>query len=767
MGMNQLATEPDVKLVRATSRQSVAVPLQIGAPCVVGSGADSHLRLDDAADRHVQLLWRDERLYVEPLGGAPVALNGRPVSGLTPVEPGDWLALGERVFQVTIQSPASTVARERATVPVQVSPPRPGRVITIGRSSDNDIDVPLPAVSRHHARITEEGGAWAIEDLGSMNGTFVDERRVEGRAALRGGERIEVASAVFIFRDGTLRPVEGSGSVRIEARGVAKTVSDAATGKSKNLLTDVSLAIEPGEFVGIFGTSGSGKSTLLDALNGRRPATAGAVTYNGSDLYRGFDLFRATIGYVPQQDIVHRRITIRSALTYTARLRLPEDTTLAEIESYVTRVLTLVGLAEKAEQPIDTPMPLSGGQFKRVSLAIELVSNPSVLFLDEVTSGLDAGTDKRMMQLFAELAGDQKTVVCVTHTLENVDNCHLVVVLFGGRLAYFGPPDAMADHFQIRRLPEVYDALERAPAEQWAERYATSALHRDYVARRLSDDTATTARDAPAVVSAPPASRWFDLRQARILTRRYIDLLLSDRRNLAILLAQAPIIGAVIGVIFKPGATIIERATAESHATFMMVISAIWFGCLNACREIVKERPVYLRERSVNLGIGPYLASKVVPLAGLCAVQCVVLLAVVMSILSIPGSFATRAAALFLSAMAATALGLAVSAVVTTTDKAVSAAPILLILQVVLANAIVTLEGVMEVVAKATMVSYWSYDAMKATLADEVRAATDPTGKTLVPIEGSYGNDMMILAALFLAFLMAAVVALRRQDRAR
>src|SRR5262249_24961222 len=155
----------------------------------------------------------------------------------------------------------------------------------------------------------------------------------------------------------------------------------------------------------------------------------GAVLYNGLDLRRSFPLFKSTIGYVPQQDIVHRRITIRRALAYTARLRLPEDTSADEIARYVDDAIERVGLADKGDQPIDTPMPLSGGQLKRVSLAVELVSNPALLFLDEATSGLDAGTDKRMMQLFARLAGDQKTVVCVTHTLENVDACHLVVVL--------------------------------------------------------------------------------------------------------------------------------------------------------------------------------------------------------------------------------------------------------------------------------------------------------------------------------------------------
>ena len=231
-------------------------------------------------------------------------------------------------------------------------------------------------------------------------------------------------------------------------RGLYKAVPDRASGGVKHLLDQVNLVFEPGEFAVIFGTSGSGKSTLLDALNGRRPATGGQVLYNGTDLYASFDLFRAAIGYVPQQDIVHRKIRVSRALYYTARLRLPHDTTDEEIEAHIHRVLDKVGLAEKADLPIDTPAPLSGGQLKRVSLAVELVANPNILFLDEVTSGLDAGTDKRMMRLFADLARDQKTVICVTHTLENIDVCNLVVLLHRGRLVYFGPPGEAPELFR-------------------------------------------------------------------------------------------------------------------------------------------------------------------------------------------------------------------------------------------------------------------------------------------------------------------------------
>lgn len=779
-GQSQL---PTVTLVRATTRLSVRVPVRSDRVCVVGTGRESDVRLDDAGllDSHANLAWGDAGLQIEPVGTAPVAVNGRAITSPTPLRAGDWVALGDRLFQVTIAgapprdpaaashpAPAAERHQQAALTRVGVSP-TPGRIITIGRLADNDIQVSSPVVSRRHARLVESAGRWAIEDLGSTNGTFVNGARVVGQATLTDGERIDIGSFAFAFADGTLRRLEADGGVRVEARDLRKTVQDAATGRPKDLLAGVNLAIRPGEFVGIFGTSGSGKSTLMDALNGRRPASSGSVLYNGTDVYRSFDSFKATIGYVPQQDIVHRKITIRNALAYTARLRLPEDTSFGEIDSYIEHVLRLVGLADKASQPVDTPMPLSGGQFKRVSLAVELVSNPRILFLDEVTSGLDAGTDKKMMRLFADLAADQKTVVCVTHTLENIEACHLVAVLFGGRLVYFGPPADVTGYFRISRPSDVYETLETAPPEVWADRFRQSSVYDTYVVGRLSAALPVAPQPALQGAALPHGSRprLFDWRQAGILTRRYVDLVLSDRRNLAILLAQAPVIGAVIGLVFGTGESLAARAAAESQISFLLVISAIWFGCLNSAREIVKELPVYLRERSVNLGIGPYVASKVVPLAGLCALQCVMLLAVVSALLTLPGDFAGRVLVLFLTGMAATTMGLTVSALVGTADKAIGMVPILLIPQVILADAIVRLGPVSEVVAKLSMISFWAFDGVKATLTDEVRAATDPVGALLVPVRTGYVVDLAMLAAFFAVFVAITVIVLKLKDRSR
>jgi hypothetical protein len=456
---------------------------------------------------------------------------------------------------------------------------------------------------------------------------------------------------------------------------------------------------------------------------------------------------------------VHRKITINQALGYAARLRLPRDTTDMEIGAHIKRVLEQVRLSDKAALRIDTPAPLSGGQLKRVSLAVELVADPNVLFLDEVTSGLDAGTDKHMMKLFAELAADQKTIVCVTHTLENIDECHLIVLLHQGRLVYFGPPQEAAQYFGINRLIDVYELLESASAEHWAERFLASPFYQQYITDRFL--ATSSAKTNPSAVSASPNShqRLFDWMQTMTLLRRNMALAVADWKNLAILLLQAPLIAVIIGLVLDTDKTnSVARAATESQVGFILVISAIWCGCLNSAREIVKELPIYLRERSVNLGIGPYLASKMAPLAGLCALQCLMLLGIVSVFVSIPGDTMTRFWGLFSAGMGATAMGLTVSAFVDSNDKAIALVPILLIPQVILSNAVVDLEGWAESFAQITMISFNAFDAVKASL-------SDASLNLLPPLIDIYWDNQLRLVTFGVAFLFLAFVGLRLKDR--
>jgi ABC-type multidrug transport system ATPase subunit len=755
--------QQNIEIRCSHTRERVQIKLTQGKRYILGSSDKNEIVLNgqDVLSKHGCFQLLPDGLQVEPIDKALISVNGTPCNVPVLLDDGDWLSLGSSLFQInipdhpSIQSPTTNQFQQKTDF------------LTIGRSPECDLVIPSPLVSREHAKLYCDPAGVEIEDLHSTNGTFVNGKRLQGKIRLQQTDIVSIAAFIYEFTGESLEPIDTSGGVSIEVRGLIKEVTDRSSKQTRRLLDDISLVIEPGEFVAIFGTSGSGKSTLLDALNGRRPATGGKVLYNGSDLYSSFDSFRASIGYVPQQDIVHRKISIKNALRYTAHLRLPPDTSKEEIETYIDNVLQKVELTEKATLPIDTPAPLSGGQLKRVSLAVELVSNPNILFLDEVTSGLDAGTDKRMMHLFADLAADRKTVICVTHTLENIDVCHQIILLHKGRLVYFGPPKEATAYFGVQRLSDVYELLEASADGFWAGKFLSSDYYKKYVSGRLSQrDTEMCNSGARTSLFSPKSHHgWFDYRQNVTLMRRYVDLIFSDKKNLLILLLQAPLIAVVIGLVFSTDGIPAVRAAAESQISFILILSTIWFGTLNSARELVKELPIYQRERSVNLGIAPYLCSKLMPLAVLCLIQCISLLGIVLLMLDFPGDFLQRLAALFSTGMAATCMGLAVSAFVDSNDKAVAMAPILLIPQVVLANAVVKLGDGGLWVAKSSIISFWALDAIKTTFSDQSRAARDLTGHLVVPITGEFKTDIAMVTVFACVFLAIAVLGLKLKDK--
>jgi ABC transport system ATP-binding/permease protein len=739
------------------SEKGASINLAPNEERFLGNSGDIVLTGGDVRARHARIFRQGQGLHIEPIDQAPLAINGKPVTRSTLLANGDWLACGSAFLQIKIASsdlqtpPSGTAAGQLRN-----------RVISIGRLETCDLSIPSPLVSRNHANLHYESGKAVIQDLNSTNGTFINGKRASGPVALQRGDKVGIAAFTYVFTGDALEPFDATGLVHLEVRDLCKEVRDRSTGKPKRLLDNINLVIEPGDFVAIFGTSGSGKSTLLDALNGRRPASFGQVLYNGIDFYQTYDSFRAAIGYVPQQDIVHRKISVQRALKYTARLRLPPDTSQEEIGSHIERVLKQVGLGDKGSSPIDTPSPLSGGQLKRVSLAVELIANPNILFLDEVTSGLDAGTDKKMMRLFADLAADQRTVICVTHTLENIDICHLVVLLHRGKLIFFGPPRDALHHFGVSRLADVYELIESRPAEHWADKYLHSPYHDAYIRKRASASPSVEhEQQAETVTPVRTEKSRFRWSQLGTLMRRYVDLLQADRRNLAILLLQAPLVAIMIGLVFDTSGPLPARASAESQISFMLVLSAIWCGCLNSTREVVKELPIYLRERAVNLGIAPYLLSKLVPLAVLCALQSLALVGIASLLLHWSGDFWTRLLILFLSAMGATGMGLAISTFVDSNDKAVTLIPILLIPQVIFSGAIVTLGKTGEIIARLTIIAYSAFDAMKTTMASEV-ASLLPS-----PATWSLSSNLSMIFALFLVFSLAAFLGLKLKDLRR
>ena len=518
--------------------------------------------------------------------------------------------------------------------------------------------------------------------------------------------------------------------------------------------------VEPNEFIAILGPSGSGKTTLMDAMTGRRRANSGTLTLNGEGFYANFAKYRQRIGHVPQKDIVHLTLTVEQTMRFAARLRLPAAMPAADLSNRVAEVVQEIGLQEcRTIRNSD----LSGGQLKRVSLGVELLSNPELLFLDEATSGLDAGTEARMMSLFRRLADAGRSVVCITHNLENVCLCDLAAVLVRGRLAYYGPTADLVSYFGVAKVSQIYDCLETRTPEEWVQLFAGSAHYQTYVRARLN----ASGEAQPRYLQAPhgleekslasPVGGWG---QFLVLTRRYLAVTLQDRRNLFLLLAQAPIIALLLGVVFHGKSFEASAPGPDIRRTlsFLLVVSAIWFGCINAAREIVKELAIYLRERAVGLSLGSYLGSKIAVLALLCAVQCAMLLGLTLGLTRFRPDIAVQATALLLTSCAGMLMGLLVSALVKSEDKAMAIVPILLIPQVIFSGAILELTRVAEGIAKWLIVAFWSFDAMLHGL---------PHSDSLVPkLHCGFDEDITTIGMFLVVLTVAAALALKRKDSA-
>ena len=326
----------------------------------------------------------------------------------------------------------------------------------VGRDPSCDIVVDNPMVSEKHFRIVYDGSDYYIEDLRSIGGTFVNNRKIR-RARLGDYDRISIPSAAYTFYERKLLYSTSPAGIQIDAVGVTKDVADRKSHGKARLVNAVSFRIEPGAFVAIVGGSGTGKSTLLDCLNGLRPATDGGIYYDTNAYYDNIRSYKNVIGYVPQKDIMHDDLTVETALRYTAMLRMRSKMPGEEIRARVKEAIADVKLSGRENLKISA---LSGGQRKRVSIAMELLSDPKVIFLDEPTSGLSPDLDLEMMDLLKELAGKGRTIVVITHAMENLDKCDRIAFLGkGGRLCFYGEHKDVFRYFNRKSYSRIFAAL--------------------------------------------------------------------------------------------------------------------------------------------------------------------------------------------------------------------------------------------------------------------------------------------------------------------
>ncbi len=549
-------------------------------------------------------------------------------------------------------------ARESAPGPIT---PLASAPLTIGRAADADFRFDDLLVSREHARLLPGAdGSWTIEDLDSVNGTFVNGEATQSRP-VRTGDRVTVGNSSFVLDLDVLTPSVDRAEAGLAARDVWVRIPDGPV-----LLSGVSLDAPPGTLTAIVGPSGAGKSTLLRALTGLMPPSAGRVEVLGGELYENYEELVGQIGYVPQDDIVHPQLTIREALRFGAELRFPEEATPAEREHRVEEVLDSLGLLPHADKRVSQ---LSGGQRKRVSVGLELLTEPKLLLLDEPTSGLDPAYERSIMDLLRMIADAGRTVIVVTHSLASVDRCDQVVFLgTGGWIGYVGPAAGAAEHFGVQGYPEVFARLETQPPPPGQP---------------------PPSRDPPSSVDQR-ADRAYPngvVHQIITLVHRQLKILEADRRALIVMVLAGLIPSALIAALVAGNALNPGSANVTEARTLLgtMVVTVCVIGAANGVREIVKELPVYQRERAAGLHRTAYLASKVLVFGTITALQASIVVFVAAFRAGGPatGNVVRGLHELWLdmalAGVATLMLGLVISALVSTSEKAMASIPILFV----------------------------------------------------------------------------------------
>ncbi|MFM9697214.1 ABC transporter ATP-binding protein/permease [Streptomyces europaeiscabiei] len=642
-----------------------------------------------------------------------------------------------------------------------------GRVMRIGRALENELVVSDLQVSRNHAEFhATPDGRFEIRDLGSHNGTFVNGMPIAkgGTALLGPNDIVGVGHSTFRIIGDRLEEFVDTGDVSFSARHLTVTVDG-----GKQILKDVSFGVPEKSLIAVIGPSGSGKSTLLKALTGYRPANQGDVLYDNRNLYKQFAELRQRIGLVPQDDILHKELTVKKALKYAAKLRFPADTTAQERDARIDEVLRELKLDIHKDKKVTS---LSGGQRKRVSVALELLTKPSLIFLDEPTSGLDPGMDRDVMQLLRGLADDGRTVLVVTHSVAELAICDkLLVMAPGGSVAYFGPPEEALNFFGYDTWADVFSAFENYRDYDWAGRWKGSQHYQMYAADIDAVAPQSVHMPPPQSMRPPKPQGW--LSQLGTLVRRYVSVIASDKGFLALTVILPAVLGAV-SLLIDPDKDLLVRGVNKATglpipngtATTVLLILAVgacFAGAANSVRELIKERVIYERERATGLSRSAYLMSKVIVLGAVTVFQGAMVGAIGFSTRTIPdealifgeGKFAVMLElSIPIMGLGFTSMmfGLVISSLVKTAEKTMPLLVMFAIVQVVFTGCLFALHGSPGVNEFSyLMPSRWAVAAAGATLdfnnisPPKEAGDTDPLWDHTV---GAYSLDMIALIVL-------------------
>ncbi|QLL05064.1 FHA domain-containing protein [Mycobacterium vicinigordonae] len=503
----------------------------------------------------------------------------------------------------------------------------PAGAVTIGRADDNDIVIPEVLASRHHATLIPGPNGTEIRDNRSINGTFVNGTRVDS-AILRDGDVVTIGNIDLVFANGALSRREESlletRTGGLDVRGVTWTIEG-----NKTLLDNISLTARPGMLTAVIGPSGAGKSTFAKLVAGYTHPTSGTVSFEGHNVHAEYASLRSRIGMVPQDDVVHGQLTVRQALMYAAELRLPPDTTKQDREQVVARVLEELEMTKHLETRVDK---LSGGQRKRASVALELLTGPSLLILDEPTSGLDPALDRQVMTMLRQLADAGRVVLVVTHSLTYLDVCDQVLLLApGGKTAFCGPPSQIGPAMGTTNWADIFSTVADDP-EGAKARYL-----------------AQTGPPPPAPPTEKPAelgeaAHTSLVRQFSTIARRQMRLIISDRGYFIFLAILPFIMGALsmsvpgdVGFnapnMAPPNPS--DAPTEPAQILVLLNVGAVFMGTALTIRDLIGERAIFLREQAVGLSTTAYLLAKVCVYTVLALIQSAIV--TIIALLGKPG----------------------------------------------------------------------------------------------------------------------------------
>jgi ABC transport system ATP-binding/permease protein len=727
------------------------------AGCTIGSteAADVVVPAPFLAPIHARIVPRGSSWSAEPVTPEGlVLLRGAAVSEAV-LNSGDVLRLADRVGNfATIRVLRDAKSAKRISA-LRGELPDAGQTLVIGSGPTCGIRLDHPLVRPRHALLRRDplGLLW-LEDRTTVAGTYVNGKRLKGRIRLAASDVIQVGPSSARVGLTALEPLEQVRGVDVCTEGACVEVDLKQKGQ-RRLLSDVTLHLPPASLTAVAGPSGAGKTTLMRLLSGQTGVSAGSVSYNGIELSQCREAHAALMAFVPQDDVVHPDLTVAEALGFQARLRLGRDVPAITREASIRRALGFVGLEEQSHQLVKT---LSGGQRKRVSIASELLNEPEILFLDEPTSGLDPGLDKRMMLLLRLLADQGRTVVLTTHAIAHVDVCDtLVLVGPGGYVIYAGPPEEASAWFGVPSLGDIFSLVETPDASSKAairqsQSLQIAASRPDPVTSALPGGQAKPlplAEGASGIARPPfgsPAWRETIFHQGRIFAERYVKLLTRDRTALAFSLLQGVAVALLTALVAPKPLVWNVKGNAPM---FIFGCSAVWFGMINAVRELVKERTIWRREELSGANPVAYLSSKVVVLGVIAAIQSLSILIVLDLTLGLPsrspvGSpFVGIGLTLWLANLSGMAIGLLVSALAPSSDRAMSIVPYLLITQLVLCGVLLPLGAVTPL--SWLMPARWAVSALGSVAGLSAVALHQSSGLYPSSAIGLIGNWLALL----------------------